>query len=269
MPSLKDFKKRIHSIGATQKLTRAMQLIAANKLSKYHHMYLDNLELKNLSQHILTKILSVNPDVLKLGQHPDKQIAVLITSDKGLCGGYNANVVKHFKSDLAKLIEGDTKLIVIGKKGQKYFKNFENIEFYSNHLTDYSMLSDELADKMVEAASTSLCGVSIYFNNFKNFVTHDYYEQVCWPIEIEERQDDYILDGVSYIDALRMYFKTSIISALLSSATSELSARMIAMDNASKNAESLIDKLTLQFNRSRQELITKELIEIISGAEAL
>lgn len=269
MPSLKDFKKRIHSISSTEKLTRAMQLIAANKLSKYHHMYLENLELKNLAQHILTKILSVNPNVLKMGQQPDNQIAVLITSDKGLCGGYNANVVKHFKADLAKLTEGDTKLIVIGKKGQRYFKDFENIEFYPNHLADYRALVDELADKMVEAVSNGLCEISIYFNNFKNFVTHDYHEQVCWPIEIEERQDDYILDGVSYIDALRMYFKTSIISALLSSATSELSARMIAMDNASKNAESLIDKLTLQYNRSRQELITKELIEIISGAEAL
>lgn len=269
MPSLKDFKKRIHSIAATEKLTRAMQLIAANKLSKYHDMYLENLELKNLAHHILNKILSMNSNALNTAQQSDGQIAILITSDKGLCGGYNANVVKNFKAELAKFTEGNTKLIIIGKKGHRYFKEFERAEFYPNHLVEYPALVNELTDKMVEAVSNNLCKVSIYFNNFKNFVTYDYYEQGCWPVKIQERQDDYILDGVSYIDALRMYFKTSIISALLSSATSELSARMVAMDNASKNAESLIDKLTLQFNRSRQELITKELIEIISGAEAL
>jgi F-type H+-transporting ATPase subunit gamma len=131
-------------------------------------------------------------------------------------------------------------------------------------------IAQQLSTKIVELLTTRGATVEIYFNDFKNTISYVNSSKVLWPLlNVKDEQELYHCQELEPIEILKMYFSVNLLSALLSSNASELSARMVAMDNATRNATTLIDKLTLNLNRSRQAMVTKELIEIISGAEAL
>ena len=292
MPSLDDLKKRIKSVKSTQKITKAMKMVAAAKLKKAQ----ENAEkgrpysekLRNIILN-LTKSISDNTNAPKLlvGNGKDRvYLCVVITADRGLCGGFNSNICKlaknHFKNILK---EGkELKIITVGSKGhdqiktefgkyiieKKSFKEKKQISF--NEANEVGKNVIELFEK--EQFDKCL----IFYNNFKNVITQIPQAEQIIPTFF--KKDDKVKDDIfSYEfepdedeileDLLPKNVSTQIFKAFLENAASEQGSRMTAMDNATRNAGDLVDKLTINYNRSRQASITKELIEIISGAESL
>jgi F-type H+-transporting ATPase subunit gamma len=270
MASLKQLRKRIHSVNSTQKITKAMQLVAANKLSKAQDAFSENIIVWDLMSRMLQNVLPVIKQD-SLSKNDTQKILVLITADKGLCGAYNSSVIKHFKNTLLRSGKNDENLdiILIGKKG-KVLQNHLNTASYNNIPQDYLDLADAVSVQIVEILNQHGGGsVTLCFNNYKNAMTYENTERQIWPVAAAKQDSNYEIEGVDFLDTLQLYFKVALVNSLLASNAAELSARMLAMDNATRNAESLIEKLTLSLNRNRQAMITKELIEIISGAEAL
>jgi F-type H+-transporting ATPase subunit gamma len=273
MTNLKQLKKRINSIGSIQKITKAMQLVSATKISKAQDALAENstvlaLICKAYENAILQKQQNISKSTLK------SQIFILITSNKGLCGSYNSSIIRNYKNMVSNLTETelDFSTILVGKKAKESIKDLQSIAYYDNIPEDYLELCDLIAEKIIEKIDDGV-SVTICFNNYKNTTTYDHIFKCIWPIQQKKIEDIYPLKyEVSEIDVSslrKLYFKICVLNALLSSNLSELSARMVAMDNATRNAKELTEKLTLNLNRSRQAMVTKELIEIISGAEAL
>ena len=295
MPSLDDLKKRIASVKSTQKITKAMKMVAAAKLRKAQEAaeqsrpYADNM--KNLMDSISKGFIQTDSTRnLLTGNDEDKTyLLVLFTSERGLCGGFNSQISKSFKEKIVELQKQnkEVKIICIGKKGYDIIKRQ-----YSELIVDTIDLSEiksvqygdakEISDKIIKMyfdAEFDKC--LIFYNKFKSVISQVPTEQQVVPAEIVEQTDneDKVMDN-NFIEfepnekeileeLLPLNFAVQIFKALLESSASEQGSRMSAMDNASRNASDMIDSLTLFYNRSRQAVITKELIEIISGAEAV
>ena len=294
MPSLDDLKKRIKSVKSTQKITKAMKMVAAAKLRKAQENAEKGRPYSEKMQNIilnLTKSISdpENAPKLLVGTGKDQvYLCVVLTADRGLCGGFNSNICKLAKNNFKKLLsEGkEIKIITVGSKGLdqikreygKYvikklnFKNKKQISFNEAEIVGKEIIElfnkDEF-DKCI-----------IFYNNFKNVITQIPQAQQIIPAEkIESNDKDKKEEKLSYEfepdedeileDLLPKNISTQVFKALLENAASEQGSRMTAMDNATRNAGDLVDKLTINYNRSRQASITKELIEIISGAESL
>ena len=294
MPSLDDLKKRIKSVKSTQKITKAMKMVAAAKLRKAQENAEKGRPYSKKMQNIilnLTKSISdpENAPKLLVGTGKDQvHLCVVLTADRGLCGGFNSNICKLAKNNFKKLLsEGkEIKIITVGSKGldqikRKYgkyvikklsFKDKKQISFNEAELVGKEIIElfnkDEF-DKCI-----------IFYNNFKNVITQIPQAQQIIPAEkIESNDKDKTEEKLSYEfepdedeileDLLPKNISTQVFKALLENAASEQGSRMTAMDNATRNAGDLVDKLTINYNRSRQASITKELIEIISGAESL
>ena len=294
MPSLDDLKKRIKSVKSTQKITKAMKMVAAAKLRKAQENAEKGRPYSQKMQNIilnLTKSISdpENAPKLLVGTGKDQvYLCVVLTADRGLCGGFNSNICKLAKNNFKKLLsEGkEIKIITVGSKGLdqikreygKYvikklnFKNKKQISFNEAEIVGKEIIElfnkDEF-DKCI-----------IFYNNFKNVITQIPQAQQIIPAEkIESNDKDKTEEKLSYEfepdedeileDLLPKNISTQVFKALLENAASEQGSRMTAMDNATRNAGDLVDKLTINYNRSRQASITKELIEIISGAESL
>ena len=294
MPSLDDLKKRIKSVKSTQKITKAMKMVAAAKLRKAQENAEKGRPYSKKMQNIilnLTKSISdpENAPKLLVGNGKDQvYLCVVLTADRGLCGGFNSNICKLAKTNFKKLLsEGkEIKIITVGSKGLdqikreygKYvinklnFKNKKQISFNEAEIIGKEIIElfnkDEF-DKCI-----------IFYNNFKNVITQIPQAQQIIPVEKKELNDkDEMEKKFSYEfepdedeileDLLPKNISTQVFKALLENAASEQGSRMTAMDNATRNAGDLVDKLTINYNRSRQASITKELIEIISGAESL
>ena len=294
MPSLDDLKKRIKSVKSTQKITKAMQMVAAAKLRKAQENAEKGRPYSQKMQNIilnLTKSISdpENAPKLLVGTGKDQvYLCVVLTSDRGLCGGFNSNICRLAKTNFKKLLsEGkEIKIITVGSKGLdqikreygKYvikklnFKNKKQISFNEAEIVGKEIIElfnkDEF-DKCI-----------IFYNNFKNVITQIPQAQQIIPAEkIESNDKDKTEEKLSYEfepdedeileDLLPKNISTQVFKAFLENAASEQGSRMTAMDNATRNAGDLVDKLTINYNRSRQASITKELIEIISGAESL
>ncbi len=251
-----------------------MQLVAANKLVKAQDMLSENMFVLDSAQQMMDSILSVAKNN-ELNKDNGTKILLLITSDKGLCGGYNSSIIKNLRRDLQALQENDSKfkLIILGKKGKDFFQNEIEFECYDNTVDDYLEIVDTVSTNVIESLSADPMNkggqVILYFNNYQNTLTYTNTKKSIWPLLEVNNLKAYEVEQVNFLDSLKLYFSVSILNALLSGVASELSSRMLAMDNATRNADTLIEKLTLNLNRSRQAIITKELIEIISGAEAL
>ena len=291
MASLDDLKKRITSVKSTQKITKAMKMVAAAKLKRAqesaekgrpYSQKMNNVIL-NLSNGISDK---ENAPKLLSGTGKDKiHLCIVMTSDRGLCGGFNSNIIKKAKSYFAKILdEGkELKIITVGSKGNDQLKRvygdkiIENISFKESKNANY--FDADKVGKMViekfEAGEFDVC--TIFYNQFKNVITQIPQAQQIIPAENKstdlkedfqsyefEPDEDEILE-----DLLPKNISTQVFKAFLENAASEQGSRMTAMDNATRNAGDLVDKLTINYNRSRQASITKELIEIISGAESL
>ena len=290
MASLDDLKKRISSVKSTQKITKAMKMVAAAKLRKAQESaergrpYSEKMNniILNLSKGISDK---ENAPKLLSGTGNDKvHLCVVMTSDRGLCGGFNSNIIKKAKSYFSKISEEgkELKIITVGSKGNDQLKRvygekiIENISFKESKNTNY-FDADKVGKTIVEkfeAGEFDIC--TIFYNQFKNVITQIPQAQQILPLNNEkdennseesyefEPDEDEILNNL-----LPKNISTQIFKAMLENSASEQGSRMSAMDNATRNAGEMVDKLTIEYNRSRQAAITKELIEIISGAESL
>ena len=291
MPSLDDLKKRITSVKSTQKITKAMKMVAASKLRRAQENaekgrpYSDKMNniILNLSNSISDK---ENSPKLLAGSGEDKvHLCIVMTSDRGLCGGFNTNIIKKAKTYFQKILDaGKTlKIITVGSKGYDQLKRIykeniiEKISFkeskYANYF-DADKVGKIIIDKF-EKKEFDVC--AIFYNQFKNVITQIPQEQQIIPLKASESEGSSSEDNYEFepeedeilSNLLPKNISTQIFKAMLENSASEQGSRMSAMDNATRNAGEMVDKLTIEYNRSRQAAITKELIEIISGAESL
>ena len=291
MASLDDLKKRISSVKSTQKITKAMKMVAASKLRRAQESaekgrpYSDKMNniILNLSNSISDK---ENSPKLLSGSGEDKvHLCIVMTSDRGLCGGFNTNIIKKAKVYFQKILdEGkNLKIITVGSKGYDQLKRtykdsiIEKISFKESKHANYfdaDKVGKIIIDKF-EKKEFDIC--TIFYNQFKNVITQIPQEQQIIPLKSSESKKDMPKDNYEFepeedeilSHLLPKNISTQIFKAMLENSASEQGSRMSAMDNATRNAGEMVDKLTIQYNRSRQAAITKELIEIISGAESL
>ena len=290
MASLDDLKKRIASVKSTQKITKAMKMVAAAKLRRAQESaekgrpYSEKMNnvILNLSNGISDK---ENAPKLLSGTGQEKtHLCVVMTSDRGLCGGFNSNIIKKAKRYFSKILEEgkELKIISVGSKGNDQLKRvygdkiIENISFKESKNANY-FDADKVGKIVIEKFETGEFDVcTIFYNQFKNVITQIPQAQQIIPLNNDvkengsdetyefEPDEDEILNNL-----LPKNISTQIFKAMLENSASEQGSRMSAMDNATRNAGEMVDKLTIEYNRSRQAAITKELIEIISGAESL
>jgi F-type H+-transporting ATPase subunit gamma len=291
MASLDDLKKRIASVKSTQKITKAMKMVAAAKLRRAQESaekgrpYSEKMNnvILNLSSGISDK---ENAPKLLSGTGYDKvHLCVVMTSDRGLCGGFNSNIIKKAKSYFSKILsEGkELKIITVGSKGNDQLKRMygdkiiENISFKESKNANYfdaDKVGKIVIDKF-ESSEFDIC--TIFYNQFKNVITQIPQAQQIIPLNSEDTEENSSEESYEFepdedeilSNLLPKNISTQIFKAMLENSASEQGSRMSAMDNATRNAGEMVDKLTIQYNRSRQAAITKELIEIISGAESL
>lgn len=289
MASLKELKDRIKSVKSTQKITKAKQMVAAAKLRKAQaaaeaaRPYAERLA--NVMSSLASKVSGDSAPLLLRGTGADKRhLLVVVNTDKGLCGGLNANIVKEAKKQArAMMAEGkDVAFYLVGKKGRAPIKrDYESL--ISDHFDTSTVKNigfpeaEAIADELVAKFEQGDFDVAhLVFPTFKTAMTQEPTTVQLLPVpapEVAEASDAVVQyePGEEEIleDLLPRYVKTQLFGALLEREASEQGASMTAMDNATRNAGDLIDKLTIQYNRSRQAAITTELIEIIAGAEAL
>ncbi len=291
MPSLDDLKKRIKSVKSTQKITKAMKMVAAAKLKKAQESAERGTPYSEKMQNIILNLTrsvndSENAPKLLIGTGKDKTyLCVVMTADRGLCGGFNSNICKLAKNYFKNIINQgkELKIITVGSKGLDQLKReygkfvVQKISFKDRKKITFKEAEEigKLLLKLFEKGEFDKC--VLFYNNFKNVITQIPQTQQIIPVERKENEkkdqensyefepeEDEILE-----DLLPKNISTQVFKAFLENAASEQGSRMTAMDNATRNAGDLVDKLTINYNRSRQASITKELIEIISGAESL
>ncbi|MEP3945260.1 F0F1 ATP synthase subunit gamma [Ascidiaceihabitans sp.] len=291
MANLKDLKNRITSVKNTRKITKAMQMVAAAKLRRAQ-------EAAEQSRPYTTRFNAVMgglaasvggsdsaPKLLSGTGSDQVQLLVVMTSERGLCGGFNTNIVKLAKKHASDLqAAGKTvKILSVGKKGRDQMKRDFGDTFIGHvDLTDvkrvgYVDAQGIAKDVLGRFDAGEFDVATIFYAKFVNVVSQIPTAQQVIPASFEAAEDagdatlyDYEPSEEAILaDLLPRGVATAIFSALLENGASEQGARMSAMDNATRNAGEMIDKLTIQYNRSRQAVITNELIEIISGAEAL
>ncbi len=289
MPSLKDLKNRIESVKSTRKITKAMQMVAAAKLRRAQDAAEASRPYTERFNAVLSSLAAAVGDSegapkLLAGTGSDQtHLLVVMTSERGLCGGFNANIAKLAKSHADKLkAAGKTvKIVTVGKKGRESMKR-EYADLFIDHVdlsevkrVGYGNAAGIAADVLKRFDAGEFDVATIFFAKFNSVISQDPTAQQIIPFEVPEGAEagalyDYEPSEEAILaDLLPRGVATAIFSALLENGASEQGARMSAMDNATRNAGDMIDKLTIQYNRSRQAVITNELIEIISGAEAL
>lgn len=290
MPNLKDLKNRISSVKSTRKITKAMQMVAAAKLRRAQDAaeaarpYADKMADVVNSLAASVEGSDTAPKLLAGTGSEQTHLLVVMTAERGLCGGFNSSIVKLARSHAGKLLaEGKTvKILTVGKKGREQLKRD-----LGDHLVAHVDLSEvkrvvgyqnaaDVANKVFDMFDAGEFDVAtIFFNRFENVISQIPTATQIIPAVVPEDADadtlyDYEPSEEAILaDLLPRAVTTQIFTALLENGASEQGARMSAMDNATRNAGDMIDRLTTEYNRSRQAAITKELIEIISGAEAL
>ena len=291
MPNLKDLKNRIESVKNTRKITKAMQMVAAAKLRRaqdaaeasrpYSERF--NTVLASLAASVGSSESA--PILLRGTGKQDVHLLIAMTAERGLCGGFNSNIAKLARSHAAKLKQDGkrVKIITVGKKGRDALKR-ELGEYFVEHvdLSEFKSIKYVNAQSIAKALlarfdDSEYDVATIFYSKFVNVVSQIPTAQQIIPAIFDDQSSvsdkavyDYEPDEETILaDLLPRGVATQIFAALLENGASEQGARMSAMDNATRNAGDMIDKLTIEFNRSRQAVITNELIEIISGAEAL
>jgi len=289
MPSLKDLKNRIGSVKSTQKITSAMKMVAAAKLRKAQEQALASRPYTSLMDSVVSKISSKaigsSIDLLS-GKEIKTHLLVVFSADRGLCGGFNGSITRTVRSEIKKLKDDgiNVKLLMVGKKsadalnrefGDLFVEKIDGNSAKPNY-TDAEVLAKKIID-LFENNEFGVC--KVIFNKFVSAITQEVTFKSLIPVEVKNDEIDENDSSSIYEfepseeeilnDLLPRNLATQLYSSQIESTASELAARMTAMDNATRNAGEMIDNLTLQYNRTRQAVITKELIEIISGAEAL
>ncbi|WP_172300092.1 F0F1 ATP synthase subunit gamma [Pseudoruegeria sp. HB172150] len=290
MPSLKDLKNRIDSVKSTRKITKAMQMVAAAKLRRAQEAaeaarpYAERFNAVLGGLAASAQESGQGPKLL-LGTGDDKvQLLVVMTSEKGLCGGFNSSIVRLVRTKIAELRgAGKTvKILTVGKKGREQLKR-DYADLFIGHvdLSEVKRIgyanAQDIAKQVLERFENEEFDVAkIYFSKFESVISQKPTELQVIPASFEDAGEaatgnyDYEPSEEGILaELLPKAVATQIFAGLLENGASEQGARMTAMDNATRNAGEMIDRLTIEFNRSRQAVITNELIEIISGAEAL
>jgi len=292
MPNLKDLKTRINSVSSTQKITSAMKMVAAAKLRRAQEAAESGrpyaARMRSVIASLAAKADKNSASPLLVGRETVKiHLLVMVSADKGLCGGFNGSIARLARQEISRLeAEGKkVQLYVVGRKAADNLgseiadKTFARIEGVQGGVINYSSAAD-ISEKMIAGFEDgSFDSVSMIYNQFVNAITQNVVHTSLIPAEVQAEDENGEADGHFYdyepeeaeiLGALLpQNLSTQLFSALLESSAAELAARMTAMDNATRNAGDMIDRLTLVYNRTRQANITKELIEIISGAEAL
>jgi F-type H+-transporting ATPase subunit gamma len=287
MPSLKDIKKRIGSVKNTRQITKAMKMVSAAKLRRAQDAVVASRPYAAKLREVLAGLAmresqEAHPLLQERGK--GRALVVLLTADRGLCGGFNANISKAAERFIRGNAEGyeGYDLMILGRKGRDYLrarggmnivKVHENITANVTYSTA-SLLGQEVVQNFT---AEKYDAVFLVFNAFRSAISQDVTIDRLLPIVPGQAEEgayaaEYIYEpsqGKVLDQILPKYIEVQIFRALLESVASEHGARMSAMDSASKNASEMIGKLTLQYNRARQAAITKELMEIISGAEAI
>jgi F-type H+-transporting ATPase subunit gamma len=291
MASLDDLRKRIVSVKSTQKITKAMKMVAAAKLRKAQESAEKGRPYSEKMQNIILNLTDsisdpANAPKLLVGNGKDQvHLCIVMTSDRGLCGVFNSNICRLAKNYFLKILKDgkELKIITVGSKGHDQLKRE-----YSKHIINKLSFKDKKKISFTEADEVGKIIIDLFsknqfdkcilfYNNFKNVMTQIPEAQQIIPAEVKknskkneeifyefEPDEDEILE-----DLLPKNISTQVFKAFLENSASEQGSRMTAMDSATRNAGDLVNKLTINYNRSRQAVITKELIEIISGAESL
>jgi F-type H+-transporting ATPase subunit gamma len=287
MANLKDIKKRITSVKNTQQITRAMKMVAAARFRKANEAVVAARPYSNKLHEVLSSLAlreerKVHPLLARRGKK--KALVLVMTSDRGLCGGFNVNVAKateQFVTDEASGFEAYD-LMVIGRKGKEHFAHrpaFEVLKCHEGVTSQASYgIASLLGQEVVAGYSDgSYDGVFVIYNAFRSAISQEVTVDQLLPIVPKEVSEDTVVTGYIYEpnrgevlnSILPKYVEVQIYRAFVESLASEHGARMSAMDSATQNASDMINRLTLQYNRARQAVITKELMEIISGAESI
>ncbi|MEM9343356.1 MAG: F0F1 ATP synthase subunit gamma [Pseudomonadota bacterium] len=292
MPSLKDLKNRIESVKSTRKITKAMQMVAAAKLRRaqdaaeaarpYAERF--NAVLGGLAASVEGSDSA--PKLLSGTDKDDIHLLVVMTAERGLCGGFNSSIVKLARLKANELLgAGKTvKILTVGKKGREQLKRdlgdhiIDHVDLSEVKRIGYGNAASIAQDVLARFDAGEFDVATIFYAEFQSVIAQEPKALQIIPASYEAAEED-TSDGTVYdyepdeesilADLLPRGVATQIFTALLENGASEQGARMSAMDNATRNAGEMIDKLTIEFNRSRQAVITNELIEIISGAEAL
>ena len=293
MPNLKELKNRISSVKSTRKITSAMKMVAASKLRRAQELaessrvYADSLSFILSSLAGNTKNSSDLPEILTGRENSKISLLIINSSDRGLCGGFNSNLFRNAKKWISDQqgLGKSVKIITVGKKASSFYRktdldivaSFEDLNSNDRQL----QVSEEIKNKIMELfENNEIDEVSILFNKFVSAISQEPTYQSLIPLsnnetsEEESEANNSVFEFEPDKNELLEYlvprnFLTQIYRSVLESSASEHAARMTSMDNATRNAGDMIDRLTLTYNRTRQAFITKELIEIISGAEAV
>lgn len=291
MANLKDLKTRIESVKSTRKITKAMQMVAAAKLRRAQESaeaarpYASQMDvvLGNLAKGAADS--STAPRLLAGSGKDDVHLLIVATSERGLCGGFNSSIVRLAKAKIAELkAAGKTvKIITVGKKGRDQLQReygdlmIKHVDMSDVKNVGYVNAQDIATDVLHRFDEAEFDVATVFFSRFRTVMEQTPTAQQLIPAVFEDAGDDASAPNYDYepdedailADLLPRSVATQIFTALLENGASEQGARMSAMDSATRNAGDMIDALTIQYNRSRQAAITNELIEIISGAEAL
>ena len=290
MPSLKDLRNRISSVKSTKKITSAMKMVAAAKLKKAQDIAIDarpyTERMKSIIESLINNLLTEfpTPSLISGTGKNDTTLLIVCSADRGLCGGFNSSVIKYSKKVVKKITKngGKVSFMFIGKKAgnamKREFKN-DTLDIFSevaNPTIDFNLVQ-KIRDKLIQYFNENYFDrCFLIYTKFKSAISQEVVKTQIIPLKNESDSSD---EKLSYDfepseeeileEIVPNNIATQIFTGLLESLASEHGARMTAMDNATRNANDKIDDLTMFYNRSRQAVITKELIEIISGAEAI
>ena len=286
MPSLIDLRRRIRSVKNTQQITKAMKMVSAARLRRAHEKVLAARPYSSLLTEMIGSILGNQAEDAPALSHPllarreEKRILLLLLSgDKGLCGAFNSNALKASQRFLGEHSDASVELELIGRRGADFYRRREVsvagkwLNVFSN--VDFSVAQEISRKVMDRFVAAEIDAVYLIYNEFKSVLSQTIVVNRMLPVKVPESAGgsrEYIYEqkpGEIFRTLLPKYVETNIYQAMVESGAAEHAARMTAMDSATRNAEEMIDKLTLHLNRVRQASITKELIEVVSGAQAL
>lgn len=284
MPNLRDIRRRIRGVKSTQQVTRAMKIVAGAKLRRAQDRLFATRPYSTKMMQVLASLAArANPE-----EHPllrqrggDRVELVVLTGDKGLCGGFNSNIVKRALAFIEQNRGRKVSLHLVGRKGRDYFRRRkaeiarEEVDVFRN--VEYAQAARIAGDLIDRYVSGELDEAVLLYNEFKSAIQQRVIVEQLLPIPKLETPEPTILQDYIYEPSaaalldnlLRKHVEYHVLRALLESAAAEFAARMTAMENATKNAGEIMETLTLTMNRVRQAAITKEIIEVVSGAQAL
>lgn len=294
MPTLRDIKRRIASVKSTQQITRAMKLVAAAKLRRAQERVTEARPYCRIMDEMVSDLALRSPremhpllrgPVSDGGEGTTGKLLLVITGDRGLCGAFNSNIIRR-SLDLLRADQDNPAvslvLIVVGRKARDFYRRRGPVAIRSEYVNFFDKLAFSHAAQIGQDVATAYAAnevdqVQLVYNEFRSAASQRVVVETLLPIESAAGSEE--APGVEYLfepspkaileALLPRHVEVQVYRALIESLAAEYGARMAAMDNATKNASEMIDLLTIQFNKARQERITKELLEIVSGAEAL